>query len=89
MSSLRFNASLDTSHHGQPHPLNDAGEVANILTSIHNAMVKCLSVVNTSCIHERFLGVPRGKNPEDSTAESVEAMQWGLFFPPIGHDTSY
>jgi hypothetical protein len=29
MSSMRFNARLDTSHHGPPHPFKDAGVVAD------------------------------------------------------------
>jgi hypothetical protein len=45
MSSMRFNARLDTSHHGPTHPFTDAGAVADNLTDIHNAMVKCLFVV--------------------------------------------
>jgi hypothetical protein len=52
MSSTRFNAPLYMSHHGPPHPYKDAGAVADSLTGIHNAMVKCLFVVNRSCIHK-------------------------------------
>jgi hypothetical protein len=85
MSSTRFNARLDTSHHGPPHPFKDAGVVADSLTGIHNAMVKCLFIVNRICIHG-FLGVPTGKNPEDSNLASVEAMQWVLLCLSIGHD---
>jgi hypothetical protein len=54
MSSMGFNARLGTSHHGPPHPLKDAGIVADSLTGIHNAMVKCLFVVNGICIHKGF-----------------------------------
>jgi hypothetical protein len=54
MSSMIFNAPLDTSHHGPPHPIKDAGVVADSLTGIHNAMVKCLFVVNRSCIYKGF-----------------------------------
>jgi hypothetical protein len=46
MSSMEFNARLDTSHH--------AGAVADSLTGIHNAMVKWLFVLNKSCIHKGF-----------------------------------
>jgi hypothetical protein len=38
-------------------------------------MVKCLFVVNRSCIH-----------PEDSNLASVEAKQWVLLYLSIGHD---
>jgi hypothetical protein len=89
MSSMRFNARLDTSHHGPPHPFNDAGAVADRSTGIHSAMVKCLFAVNRSCIHRGFLGVPTGKNPEDSNPESVEAMQWVLVYLSIGHGRCY
>jgi hypothetical protein len=51
MSSMKFNARLDTSHHGQPHPFKDAEVAADILTGTHIAVVKCLFVVNRSCIH--------------------------------------
>jgi hypothetical protein len=50
MSSMRFNARLDMSHHGTPHLFRDGGVVADSLTIIHNAM--CPFVVNRSCIHK-------------------------------------
>jgi hypothetical protein len=61
MSSSRFNA---------PHPFRDAGVVADCLTGIRSATVKCLFVLNRSCIHTRFYGVPTSKNPEDSNSLS-------------------
>jgi hypothetical protein len=54
MSSMRLNEHLDTSHHGPPYQFKFAGVVAVSLTGIHNAMVKCLFVVNRSCIHTKF-----------------------------------
>jgi hypothetical protein len=36
-----------------------------------------------------FLGVPTGKNPEDSNMESMEAMQLVLLCLSIGRDKSY
>jgi hypothetical protein len=60
MSSMRFNARLDTSHHGPPHPFKDAGEVVDSLTGVHTAMVKWL-FVNRSCIHNGFLVFPEVK----------------------------
>jgi hypothetical protein len=54
MSSMIFNARLDTSHLGPLYAFKDAGVVADSLTGIHNAMVKSLFVVNRSCIHESF-----------------------------------
>jgi hypothetical protein len=51
MASVRFDAFLDTSHHGQPHLIKDAAVVAESLTGIPNAMVKHLFVVKRSCIH--------------------------------------
>jgi hypothetical protein len=59
MSSMRSNARLDTSRHGLQHPFEDVGVVADSLTGIHNATVKCLLVVNRSCIHKGFR-CPRG-----------------------------
>jgi hypothetical protein len=52
MSSMGLSARLDTSHYGPPRPFRDAGAVVDSLTGIHNAMVKCLFVVNRSCIHK-------------------------------------
>jgi hypothetical protein len=54
ISSTRFNADLDTSHHGRHCPFRDAGIVAGSLTGIHNAMVKYLFIVSRSCIHKGF-----------------------------------
>jgi hypothetical protein len=44
MSSMKFNARLDTPHHGPPNLCKDAGVFADSLTDIHNAMVKCSSL---------------------------------------------
>jgi hypothetical protein len=52
LSSMRIDARLDTSHHGPPCPLKDAGSFADSLTGIRNAMVKSLFVVNRNCIYE-------------------------------------
>jgi hypothetical protein len=75
MSSMRFNACLNLSRHGPPHAFKDAGVVANILTGIHSAMVKCLCC-QQGLPTQGFLGVPTCKNPEDSNLVNVEAMQW-------------
>jgi hypothetical protein len=61
MSSMRFNARLDTSHHGPPHPHKDGGVVADSLTGIHSTMVKCLFVVNRSYIHKGVQVCPQVK----------------------------
>jgi hypothetical protein len=45
-------------------------------------MVKCEQELHTQV----YLGVPTGKNPEDSSPVSVEAMQWVLLYLSIGHD---
>jgi hypothetical protein len=71
MSSMRFNARLDTSHHGPPHLFKDAGVVSDSLT------VKCLFVVSRCCVHKGLLGVPTGRNQEDS---NLEAVQWVLLY---------
>jgi hypothetical protein len=36
---MKFNAHLDRSHHGPPHPFKDIGVAADSLDSIHNALV--------------------------------------------------
>jgi hypothetical protein len=74
MSSMRFNAFLNTSHHGLSHQFKDARVVADSLIGIHNPMVKCLFVVNRSCIHMGFR-YPTSKNSDDIILASVEAMQ--------------
>jgi hypothetical protein len=90
MSFMRFNARFDTSYHGPPHPFKDAGLVADSLTGIHNAMMRCLFVVNRSCIYVlRFLGVPICKNPEDSNLASLVAMQWVLLCLSICNNRCY
>jgi hypothetical protein len=85
---MKFNARLSTSHRGPPHPFKDAGVVADSLTGLHNAMVKRLFLVNRSCIHKDFR-FPTGKNSEDSSLVSVEAVQWVLLYLPNGHDRCY
>jgi hypothetical protein len=65
MSSTRFSACLDTFHRGPIHLSKDAGVVADSLRDIHSAVAKCKFIVNRSCIHKEFLGVPPDKNPED------------------------
>jgi hypothetical protein len=73
MSSVRFGARLDTSHHGPPqrHPQCD-GEMS----------LRCQEEPHT----QGCSGVPTGKNPEDSSQASVEVMQWVLLYLSFGHD---
>jgi hypothetical protein len=61
MSYMRINERLDKFHHGPPHPFEDAGVFSDILTSIHIAMVKCLFLVNRSCIHTGLKVSPQVK----------------------------
>jgi hypothetical protein len=49
-----FNA-RDTSHHGLLHPFIDGGAVADSLTGMHIALVKCLFLVNKGYIQYRRL----------------------------------
>jgi hypothetical protein len=70
MTSMRFNAGLDKSHHGSAHPFKDAGVVADSVTDIHNAIVKCL-LLSTTAAYTMVLG----KNPEDSNVARLEATQ--------------
>jgi hypothetical protein len=62
---MRFSARLDTSHHGSTHPQRD-----------DEVPLRCQQELHT----QRCLGVPIGKNPEVSSQESVEAMQWVLLY---------
>jgi hypothetical protein len=55
MFSMKFNAHVDTSHHGPPHPFKDAEGVVGSLTGIQNAIVKCLFVVNRNCLYKEFM----------------------------------
>jgi hypothetical protein len=88
MSSIRFNARLDKSHHGPPFQFKDAGVVVDSLTGIHNAMVKCLFVVNRSCIH-MGLGCPHRYKSRGFKSGEREVMQWVLLYLSIGHDRCY
>jgi hypothetical protein len=84
MSSMRFNAHLDTSHHGQKHHFKDAGAVADSLTPIQ----RCASSLSTGAAYKRVSRFSLGKIPEDSSQVSVEATQWVLLYLPIGHHRS-
>jgi hypothetical protein len=52
---------------------------------------QCDGEVSLRCQQELhtqgFPGVPTGKNPEDSSQVTVEAMQWVLLYMSIGHDS--
>jgi hypothetical protein len=77
---MRFNPHLDTSH-GPPHPFKDTGVLADILTGIHNTMVKCLFVVNRICLYKGFSVSPQVK---------IQRIQiWGAWRPCSGSSTTY
>jgi hypothetical protein len=80
MSSMRFSACFDTSHHGPPHPFKDAGVVADNLTQ-----PQCYGGVSLRCQQELHI---QGKNREDPNLTSIEAMQCVLFYPSY-HDRCY
>jgi hypothetical protein len=82
MSCIRFNTRLDTSHLGPPHPCKDAGADADSLTGIHNAIVKCLFVVNRSCIHRGFCVSPQVK------VQRIEIWR-GAWRPCSGSSSTY
>lgn len=75
-SAMRFNAHLNMTK-GPPHPFKDAVVVADSLTGIHTAMVKCLFTDNRSCTYKSFLVSPQVKI-QDSNLASMVAMQWVL-----------
>jgi hypothetical protein len=57
---------------GQPRPFKDAEIVADSLTGIHSAMVKCFFIVNRSCTHKGGLGVPEGKHSANRLTDGGE-----------------
>jgi hypothetical protein len=80
MSSTRFKADLDTSHHGPLHPYKTARSVADSL----DRHPQCDGEVSLRCQQElhkqRNLGVPTGTDPKDINLASVGAMQWVLLY---------
>jgi hypothetical protein len=77
-----------STHHGLPHPFRDAGVVADSLTGIQNVVVKYL-FMSTGAAYTRVFSVPTGRNPEDSSQASMEAMQWALPYLSPSHDRCY
>jgi hypothetical protein len=73
---MSFNARLDRSHHGPPHPCRDTAAVADSLPGIHSAKVRCLFVVDRSCIQYKRYQL----SAEDSD------MVWR---PRIGSSSAY
>jgi hypothetical protein len=69
------------SQHGPPHPFKDAGVVGDSLTVIHSAMIKCLLLVNRSCIYKGFEVFPQVK---------IQRIQiWGVWRPCNGSSSTY
>jgi hypothetical protein len=65
---MSSSAHLDTSHHGPSHPFTDGGAI--------DRHPHCDGKVPLRCQQELHLGIPTGKNLEDSNlAWSVEALQ--------------
>jgi hypothetical protein len=58
--SMRFSAFLETSR-GLLHPFKDTGVVVDILSGICSMMVRCLFVINRSCICNGFWVSPQVK----------------------------
>jgi hypothetical protein len=74
MSSMRFNARLDTPRHGPPHPFKQAGVVADSLTG-------SASSLSTGAAYTMFLGVPQVK---------LHTIQiWGTCRPCSGSSSTY
>jgi hypothetical protein len=65
----------------RPNPSKDAGAVADSLTGIHSAMVKCLFVVKRSFIHKGFQVSPQVK---------LQRIQiWRAWRPCSGSSSTY
>jgi hypothetical protein len=64
MTSVRFNARLDTSHHGRTHPLKNGGVFVDGLTGVHDGNGE-VSLCGQQELHTQgFSGVPTGHNPK-------------------------
>jgi hypothetical protein len=89
MSSMKFNARLDTSHHGSPHP----SKTDSIITDNLARHSQCHGEVPLHCQQELhtqgFWRVSRGTNSEASNLASVQTMQWVLLYLSIGHESCY
>jgi hypothetical protein len=77
--TMSFSVRLDTSHHGPPHPYKDSSQASTVRWWN-------VSSLSTGAAYRRDLGVPTGRNPEDSSQASVEATQWVLLYLSLGHD---
>jgi hypothetical protein len=87
---MRFNECLNTSHHGRLHLFKVTQVVTDSLTGYDEKCngdmpLHCQQKLNTQGI----LGVPTGKNPEDSNQVSMEAMQWVHLYLSVGDDRCY
>jgi hypothetical protein len=81
---MGFNARLDASHHGPPHPFQDAGIVADSLDR------------HPQCDGEVFLRCQQEPPTQESSGVltrkiymslgSVEAMQWVLIYMSLRRD---
>jgi hypothetical protein len=84
MSSVKFNVHLKTSDHGLPHPFKDVGVVADSLTGIHSATVKCLFLFNRSCLHKGFRcphrGFKSGERGDHAACPLPIHRSWQLLF---------
>jgi hypothetical protein len=80
MSCMRFNARLDTSHHGLPHPCKDAGLVSNSLTGIHNVM-------STGAAYTRDFMFPHRQEFRALRSGERGGIQWVLFYLSVGHES--
>jgi hypothetical protein len=90
MSSMRFNQCLSMSYHGPLHPFRDAGVIVGSLTGIHNAMVKCLFIINRICIHKGFFRCPHRLKSRGFKSAERGGQHWvHLCLSIVGHDRCY
>jgi hypothetical protein len=83
MPSMRFNACLDSSHHGPPHLFRDAG------ASVRHPQCDMPLCFQQKPHIEGCLGVVIGANREDSSQVNVEAILLVFLYVSIGHDGCY
>jgi hypothetical protein len=68
-------------YYGLLHPLKVASVVTDSLTGIQNAIVKCLFIVNRTCIHKGFQVSPQVK---------IQRIQiWRAWRPCSGSSSTY
>jgi hypothetical protein len=81
---MLFNACLNMSHHGPLHPVKRCQRScrqSDRHPQCNEVPLHCQQELHA----QGFLGIPTGRNPEDSNLASVEVMQWVLLHISISY----